>query len=117
MAPKEPTIPGKEPTTPCVTLERARNEAIRWLEDRGVVFGPRRDIVPGRLGVLTGKEVGVSSERGQQPFWRLRLDYDPVKGPHFNVEYDSGPRRQKHAFTFIGNEGVMRVLANPRNPR
>jgi hypothetical protein len=117
MAPKVPTIPSNEPTTPCITIERARNEAIRWLEDRGVVFGPRREMVPGRLGVLTGKEVGVSSEPGQRPFWRLRLDYDPDKGPHFNAEYESDPRRQKQAFTFIGSDGLMRTLAKSRDPR
>lgn len=54
------------------TVEQARNAAIQWLEKRNTVFGPHRKIEIGRLGVMTGKEVGVSAS--QEPFWRIRLD-------------------------------------------
>jgi hypothetical protein len=101
--------------TPCGTIERARNAAIVWLQSHGVVFGPRHKIEIGRLGELAGKEVGVASE--QPPYWRLRLDYDPKKGPHFNAEYETGPRRQKHAFTFSGSEDLIHTLAKSRAPR
>jgi hypothetical protein len=109
--------PIREPVTECLFLERARNEAIKWLESRGVTFGPYRKIVIGRMGVLQGKEVGVRTEEGQFPFWRLRLDYDPGKGPHFNAEFGSGLFREKRAFTFNGTEDLIRALAKSLNPR
>jgi hypothetical protein len=99
----------------CNSLEQARNAAIKWLEERGVVFGPHRKIEIGRLGVLAGKEVGVSAS--QKPFWRIRLDYDPVKGPHFNVEVNEGAQREKAAFTFPGTEQLMQKLGQGRKPR
>ena len=32
------------------------------------------------------------------------IDFDPVKGPHFNAEVGKGSGRSKHAFTFPGTE-------------
>ena len=61
------------------SMEAARNAAIAWLQGRGAVFGPYRRVEIGRLGALAGNEVGVSST--EKPYWRLRLDYDPSKGP------------------------------------
>jgi hypothetical protein len=97
------------------TIEQARNACIKWLEERGVSFGPDRRIEIGRLGVLTGREVGVRAN--QNPFWRLRLDYDDKKGPHFNAEYNSGPKREKAAFLFEGTEDLIRTIAKSHNPR
>ena len=99
----------------CATIEQARNEAIAWLEQKGVQFGPHRKIEIGRLGLLTGHEIGVSSGGGTP--WRLRLDYDPMKGAHFNVEYDKGPGREKAAFCFPGGEKLIEKLASSRVPR
>jgi hypothetical protein len=98
-----------------MTIEQARNACIKWLEDRSVTFGPNRRIEIGRLGVLAGLEVGVRA--GQNPFWRLRLDYDERKGPHFNAEYNSGPKREKAAFLFEGTEDLIRTIAKSRRPR
>jgi len=97
------------------TIEQARNAAIKWLEDRSVSFGPHRKIELGRIGVLAGKEVGVSAI--DDPFWRIRLDYDPGKQAHFNVEYGKGLTRQKAAFCFIGSEDLIAALGKSRNPR
>jgi hypothetical protein len=97
------------------SLEQARNAAIAWLELRGVSFGPHRKIEIGRLGVLAGHEVGVSAT--EKPFWRLRLDYDPIKGPHFNAEIGEGGMREKRAFAFPGDEDLIRKLALQRRPR
>lgn len=97
------------------TIEQARNAAIAWLELRGVVFGPHRKIEIGRLGVMRGSEVGVSAT--QKPYWRLRLDYDPLKGPHFNAEVGEGTRREKMAFGFAGSVELMEKLARGRSPR
>lgn len=97
------------------TMERARNAAIKWLEVRGVTFGPSRQVEIGRLGVLTGKEVGVSGSGS--PFWRLRLDYDHSKGPHYNAEIGKGNSREKAAFVFPGSEPLIARLAQHLDPR
>ena len=97
------------------TVEQARNAAIAWLEERGVEFGPHRTIQIGRLGVLAGSETGVASSR--KPFWRLRLDYDPAKGPHYNAEFGERTNRQKAAFAFTGSEALVAQLARSRAPR
>jgi hypothetical protein len=105
----------QEPIHRFATLEQARNAAMQWLEALGVSFGPRRTIVIGRLGTFQGAEVGVQSEPGQVPFWRLRLDFDPHKGAHFNAEFGTGPQRKKAAFTFPGAEAHAAGLR--RRPR
>ena len=97
------------------TIEQARNAAIRWLEERSAMFGPHRKIEIGRMGVLEGKEVGVSSV--EDPFWRIRLDYDPQKLAHFNVEHGRGMTRRKAAFCFQGGEELIAALAKSRDPR
>ena len=97
------------------TIEQARNAAIKWLETYDVSFGPHRKIEIGRLGVLTGREVGVSAVN--DPFWRIRLDYDPHKLAHFNVEYGKGPSREKAAFCFVGSEELIAAIAKSRAPR
>ena len=104
-----------EPIELFATIEQARNAAIAWLEAKGVVFGPHHRIEIGRLGAMEGNETGVSSTI--DPFWRLRLDFDPTKGPHYNAEYGSGNRRVKHAFAFPGTPELMTRLARNRRPR
>jgi hypothetical protein len=104
-----------EPVDRFSSLELARNAAISWLEARGVVFGTYRRVEVGRLGVLTGHEVGVSGT--EKPFWRLRLDYDTVKGPHFNAEDGENAARAKRAFAFPGTEQVIVQLAKGLRPR
>lgn len=96
------------------TLEQARNEAIKWLERLGSVFGPRR-IEVGRLGVFEGREVGTSSLDGL--YWRLRIDYDPTKGCHFNAEWSKGDDRKKKCFCFPGGASLASRLAAARGPR
>ncbi len=97
------------------TLEQARNAAIAWLESRGVVFGPHRRVSLGRLGSLAGFEVGVHA--AEKPYWRLRLDYDPAKGAHFNAEVGTGPGRERRAYCFPGSQGWVERLAARRHPR
>ena len=97
------------------TIEQARNAAIKWMEERAVSFGPHRKIEIGRLGVLKGKETGTSAS--QEPFWRIRLDYDPGKGAHFNAETGKGPKREKAAFCFRGGEQLISAIGKKRKPR
>jgi hypothetical protein len=35
---------------------------------------------------------------------RLRLDYDPIKGPHINVEIGKGASRTKDVYPWQGTE-------------
>jgi hypothetical protein len=98
-------------------LEQARNAAIAWLEQRGVVFGPQRAIVPGRLGTFAGSEVGVSSPPHWRPFWRLRIDYDPKKEAHYNAEFGEGTARVKAAFCFPATAKELASLVRHRAPR
>lgn len=106
-----------EPIERCDSIEQARNAAISWLESLGVIFGPHRKIEIGRLpkSVLVGHEVGVSAT--EKPYWRLRLDYDPIKGPHFNAEVGEGATQKKRAFSFPGDENLIKKLALSRRPR
>jgi hypothetical protein len=97
------------------TIEQARNAAIQWLEQRGAVFGPHRRIQIGKFGVLAGQETGVEST--QDPHWRLRIDYDPVKHAHFNAEFGKQESRQKAAFLFPGDRALIARLALKRDPR
>jgi hypothetical protein len=100
------------------TIEQARNAAIKWLEQRAVEFGPHRKVEIGRLAAnvrLFGKEVGVSGTA--DPFWRLRLDEDPSKGPHFNAEFGKGSAREKAAFCFQATDQQMEKLGRKRRPR
>ncbi len=55
-----------------------------------------------------GKTVGFQSADGKL---RLRLDFDPAKGPHFNFEdfrYGKGSNAVKIALPFEGNEKAFR---------
>jgi hypothetical protein len=57
-----------------------------------------------------GKVVGFTT-RVDGVFKRFRLDYDPVKGPHINVEVGRGAAAQKWAVKWLGTEeDFMRIL-------
>ena len=99
----------------CRSYEDARNRAIAWLESLGGPIGAHYEVEIGRLGLATGLEVGVSSTI--DPYRRLRIDYDPAKGPHFNAEVFKGSGRKKHAFTFPGDEQTIATLLKSRLPR
>lgn len=104
-----------EQVTHCTSYEEARNEALRWMETWGGPIGAYFEVEIGRLGLAEGYEVGVSSSI--EPYRRIRLDYDPVKGPHFNAEVGKGGSRMKHAFTFPGDESTIASHLRTRKPR
>lgn len=104
-----------EETTHCISHEEARNKALEWMEQWGGPIGPYYEVVIGRLGSGTGVEVGVNSS--VDPYRRIRLDYDPWKGPHYNVEVGKGSKRMKHAFCFPGDQGIIDQLMKSRKPR
>ncbi|WP_067817453.1 putative T7SS-secreted protein [Nocardia inohanensis] len=95
---------------PFKSFEQARNEALRLL---GEINPATREPYVGRLEVATstyGKVVGFTTRVGDV-FKRLRIDFDPVKGPHFNVEVGKGPSAKKWAVKWAGTEDdVMRLM-------
>jgi hypothetical protein len=97
-------------------IEQARNAALQLLDQHGGgPLGAYRDVVIGRLGIGEGAEVGVVSTGGK--FRRIRLDYDPDKGCHYNVEIGKGASRIKHAFLFPGTEAWLERIMHTRPPR
>jgi hypothetical protein len=96
-------------------IDQARNAAVRWLEGLGAVLGPHRTVVLGKFNQLAGRETGVESTHA--PYWRLRLDYDPVKQAHYNAEFGKGAQRQKAVFLFPGGADLIARIALRRAPR
>jgi hypothetical protein len=98
------------------SIELARNAALEFLEaEGGGAIGAHYDVVIGRLGYGQGQEVGVESNAGTHR--RIRIDWDPTKGCHYNVEVGKGGRRKKHAFRFPGSENWLRKHMETRGPR
>jgi hypothetical protein len=84
-------------------FEQARNSALDLL---GEVSPATREPYFGRLApspTTFGKKVGFTT-RVDGVFKRLRMDYDPVKGPHLNVEIGRGSSVQKWAVPWRGTE-------------
>jgi hypothetical protein len=96
-------------------MEQARNAAIKWMEAQGGPLGPNYKVLIGRLGAGKDAETGVVSTK--DPFRRFRLDYDPTKGPHYNVEAAKGTQRLKAAFCFPGTEEWIERVFKRRAPR
>jgi hypothetical protein len=88
----------KEVVVACHDMQAARNQAIQFLEKNGVQFGPHYRPCFGRLGAGKDKVVGVESTQGTH--WRIRIDFDPNKGPHYNAEFGKGAAQESRAFTF-----------------
>ncbi|MFO0611238.1 MAG: hypothetical protein U0414_01525 [Polyangiaceae bacterium] len=86
----------------CTSLENARNQALARFAQEGGHGGPYTKIViaknMGGNNPLAGARVGVEFTK---PWIRLRLDYDPFKGPHYNVESNTG----SWAFLFTNVHG------------
>jgi hypothetical protein len=87
----------------CASLEEARNKAVKKLEELlGSSLGPYVKVVVGKdmggSSPLAGTEVGVEY-RSSKAWGRIRLDFDPNKGPHYNVE----TRSEAWAFCFPSN--------------
>ena len=93
--------------------EQARNAAIDDLEERGAVFDGKVNPVHQKWGVAAGREVGVEHEGDD--WWRLRHDYDPDRGPHYNAEYGKKGGTNQH-FGYPGDEDTYdRNTRRPKN--
>lgn len=85
------------------SFEQARNKALHLLGD--IDPGTRKQYV-GRLESATTtyrKVVGFTTVVNGV-YKRFRLDYDPVKGPHINVQIGKGPSSRKWAIPWNGTE-------------
>ncbi|WP_335979720.1 polymorphic toxin-type HINT domain-containing protein [Streptomyces sp. CA2R106] len=94
---KEVTLPRFD------SFEQARNMALDLL---GEVDPATRQPYIGRLEsapTTYGKVVGFTT-RVNGEFKRFRMDYDPVKGPHINVEVGKGDSARKWAVPWNGTE-------------
>ncbi|MFI5620300.1 ricin-type beta-trefoil lectin domain protein [Streptomyces sp. NPDC051567] len=94
---KEVTLPSFD------SFEQARNKALDLL---GEVDPATRQPYIGRLEsapTTYGKVVGFTT-RVNGEFKRFRMDYDPVKGPHINVEVGKGDSARKWAVPWNGTE-------------
>ncbi|MFJ7194787.1 MULTISPECIES: polymorphic toxin-type HINT domain-containing protein [unclassified Streptomyces] len=85
------------------SYEQARNKALDLL---GKIDPATRQPYIGRLEsapTTYGKVVGFTT-RVDGEFKRFRMDYDPVKGPHINVEIGKGDSARKWAVPWKGTE-------------
>ena len=97
-----------EVTVDCASLDDARNKAVKKLEELigSSLGGYVKVVVAKNMGggsPLAGNEVGTEY-RASKGWGRIRLDFDPTKGPHYNVE----TRSEAWAFCFpaSGIEGA-----------
>jgi len=104
--PSTPTpapTPSREVVRPTESYyERARNNALQEFGE--IDPATRQPVVSGlRASKAFGKIVGFETK--VNGVWkRFRLDYDPVKGPHINIEIGKGPQAIRIAFPWKGNE-------------
>ena len=109
-----------EQVFPQTSLERARNAALKWKEQELAkelqrlqrkerrrfseleVFlllgAPGRARMQGTMNHNRGAQIGTSSSPLMPIPWKLRIDWDAQKGPHYNVEV--GKPARKAAFLF-----------------
>jgi hypothetical protein len=102
---RKATPAGAEKVLPRLdSFEQARNLALELL---GEIDPATRQPYVGRLETARstyGKVVGFTTYVNGE-FKRFRMDYDPVKGPHVNVERGKGGTQQKWAIPWKGTEG------------
>ena len=98
----------KESVKPARSYEDARNQALQDIEKRGGIDPATRHPLiakdfhgqnPG-AGQVTGFR---ASTPGGEPV-TYRLDYDPEKGPHINVQIGKGSGMVNNAYTFPGTQ-------------
>ncbi|KXY66320.1 S-layer homology domain-containing protein [Bacillus cereus] len=95
------------------TYEQARNKAMSLLGDLGADSQPFIRTMEKSAGY--GKIVGRKTADNKA---RWRLDYDPNKGMHINVEdFRNGKKEQaiKYAIPFEGNEETFKALLKHLN--
>lgn len=95
------------------TYEQARNKALDLVGDLGPNSKPYTGTLKSSAGY--GKVVGRQSADGKV---RWRLDYDPIKGTHINIEdfrNGKGANARKIVVPFEGNESTFKSLLKHLN--
>ncbi len=95
------------------TYEQARNKVLDLVGDLGSNSQPYTGTLKSSAGY--GQVVGRQSADGKV---RWRLDYDPNKGTHINIEdfrYGKGTNARKIAIPFEGNESTFKSLLKHLN--
>ncbi|SIR57235.1 hypothetical protein [Priestia flexa] len=95
------------------TYEQARNKVLDLVGDSGPNSQPYTGTLKSNAGY--GQVVGRQSADGKV---RWRLDYDPNKGPHINIEdfrNGKGANARKIAVPFEGNESTFKSLLKHLN--
>nr|WP_260864973.1 hypothetical protein [Priestia flexa] len=95
------------------TYEQARNKVLDLVGDLGPNSQPYTGTLKSSAGY--GQVVGRQSADGKV---RWRLDYDPNKGPHINIEdfrNGKGANARKIAVPFEGNESTFKSLLKHLN--
>ncbi|MCE9042995.1 RHS repeat-associated core domain-containing protein, partial [Parabacteroides distasonis] len=82
-------------------FNQARNEALKWLEERG--FKAEKPTL-GRFGDIAGKPIGMQTVDGKVGF---RVEYDVRSGAHFNIW--AGKEKGPH-ITFKDNEKTVKKI-------
>jgi RHS repeat-associated protein len=103
---------GREVVEHLGSFERARNGALRTIgEIDHTNFRP----VVGRLGSFRGQVVGFET-RVNGVSKRMRIDWDPTKGAHINVEIGRGQNAVRRAYQFRGSLGDVLTLLRRNTP-
>ncbi len=103
---------GREVVEHLGSFERARNGALRVIgEIDHTNFRP----VVGRLGSFRGQVVGFET-RVNGVSKRMRIDWDPTKGAHINVEIGRGQSAVRRAYQFRGSLDDVLALLRRNTP-
>ncbi|MDV7557586.1 RHS repeat-associated core domain-containing protein, partial [Acinetobacter baumannii] len=90
------------------SFEAARTRALQLIGP--LVPGTRQEQI-GSLGQGKGKKVGFYGiSAAKKEYVRYRLDYEPLKGPHINVDVGKGICGKRYAIKFPGNEKTFVTL-------
>ena len=96
----------REPSLDASSYENARNIALERL---GEIDPSTREKITGRIGVGKGKTVGFKTVVDGIPKV-YRVDYDPDKKAHINIEVGKRTGRKKLAIEFPGTEADVNTI-------
>ncbi|MBK8258489.1 MAG: hypothetical protein IPK82_38250 [Polyangiaceae bacterium] len=106
------------------SIDKARNSAVRLVEDfmgkKGNVQLQERMFGTMKKSDYYGKEIGakyrVTDSKGVRTA-EVRIDYDPQKGPHYNVTLREGGNEKNFAILFPATDKTQGRLVHRRTPR
>ncbi|MEZ4296783.1 MAG: hypothetical protein R3B70_17585 [Polyangiaceae bacterium] len=105
------------------SLDDARNIAVKLMDDFiGKDAAMLTERMIGRLeqSVFHGKEIGATyriTGRNGVRHATIRIDFDPSKGPHYNLSLMEGGHEKNFAILFPATDKTVQRLANRRTRR